>query len=89
MIKITKNHIKLLQNAEWRMLDIEYEAPGIDPKRPYGNSSVEEDIREILNDESLNDDECWKLHYDLLEILKYICSNPEDGLNKYIGTEIL
>lgn len=33
-------------NIGWQ--DCEYGAPEVDPKRPYGNSSVEEDIAEIL-----------------------------------------
>ena len=32
--------------VQWR--DCEYGAPEINPKRPYGNSSVELDICEIL-----------------------------------------
>lgn len=41
-------HVTLLRRmyVEWQ--DMEYGAPAINPKRPYGNSSVEADICEIL-----------------------------------------
>lgn len=45
---VTDEHIKLLRNAYVRWDDCEYGAPAIDPKRPYGNSSVEEDIINLL-----------------------------------------
>ena len=45
---ITENHLKLLKrlNVEWD--DCEFGAPCIDPKRPYGNSDVIDDIAEII-----------------------------------------
>ena len=45
---ITENHLKLLKrfNVDW--VDCEFGAPRIDPKRPYGNSNVLDDIAEIL-----------------------------------------
>ena len=46
--EIKENHLKLLQrfSVEWQ--EAEFGAPGIDPKRPYGNSGVEQDMLEIL-----------------------------------------
>jgi hypothetical protein len=55
---LTDDHIKLLQRAYVRWDDCEYGAPGIDCKRPYGNSSVEFDIAEILG---------WDLPLDQFE----------------------
>lgn len=49
--EVTPEHVKLLQAAYWRVSDVEYGAPCIDPKRPYGNSDVEGDIGEILGEE--------------------------------------
>lgn len=46
--EITHDHITLLQAAEWEYNDCEFGAPAIDPKRPYGNSSVELDLVERL-----------------------------------------
>lgn len=49
LFTITQQHIFLLQSACLRWDDCEFGAPGIDPKRPYGNSSALRDIAEILN----------------------------------------
>lgn len=46
--KMTDKHIKLLRNANVRWEDIEYGAPAIDGKRPYGNSDVTSDIVKLL-----------------------------------------
>jgi hypothetical protein len=46
---LTENHIKLIRRMSVGYNeDCEYGAPEIDPKRPYGNSSVEQDILEII-----------------------------------------
>ncbi len=50
---LTKNHIKLLRRMYVGWQDCETGAPEIDPKRPYGNSSVSYDIHEILTGESI------------------------------------
>ena len=49
---LKKEHILLLKQAVVRWEDCEYGAPSIDCKRPYGTSSVEESIAEIIGDES-------------------------------------
>jgi len=46
--RVTEDHIILLKHAYVGWDDGEYGAPAIDCKRPYGNSSVEYDIIEIL-----------------------------------------
>ena len=46
---ITENHLKLLKNMYVDWNDCEFGAPRINPKRPYGNSNVVDDIAEILN----------------------------------------
>lgn len=45
---LTEDHIKLLRRAYVSWEDCEFGAPAIDCKRPYGNSSVECDVAEIL-----------------------------------------
>lgn len=45
---VTEEHLKLLRRAYVSWDDCEFGAPEIDPKRPYGNSDVIEDIAEIL-----------------------------------------
>ena len=46
---VTQDHLRLLRrmNASW--WDCEWGAPGIDPKRPYGNGDVVRDIGTILD----------------------------------------
>ena len=47
---VTKEHLKLLRHFQVGWQDCETGAPEIDPKRPYGNSDVPQDIYEILHD---------------------------------------
>lgn len=46
--KITDEHVILLRLMVVGWVDVEYGAPEINPKRPYGNSDVERDIGEAL-----------------------------------------
>lgn len=46
--EIKEEHLKLLKRMNVGWDDCEFGAPEIDPKRPYGNSSVEQDMIEIL-----------------------------------------
>lgn len=60
--RLTEEHIALLRAMCVGWQDCEYGAPEINPKRPYGNSSVELDIAEILGwevdeDEGLTDEQ--------------------------------
>lgn len=66
LFELTDEHIKLLQNAYISWEHCEYGAPAIDCKRPYGNSSVEADIIEILEWRDMSDmsDEDWDALYD-------------------------
>jgi hypothetical protein len=54
---LTADHVKLIRRMCVGWDDIEYGAPQIDPKRPYGNSDVEQGIHEILTgrDEEIDD----------------------------------
>jgi len=45
---VTDEHLRLLRRACVWWDELEFGAPGIDPKRPYGNSNVFADIAEIL-----------------------------------------
>jgi hypothetical protein len=45
---LTEQHVKLLRRMYVGWQDCETGAPEIDPKRPYGNSAVAEDVAEIL-----------------------------------------
>jgi hypothetical protein len=45
---VTDEHLRLLRRAYISWDETEFSAPGINPKRPYGNSNVFADIAEIL-----------------------------------------
>lgn len=47
--EVLEDHLKLLRRAYVSWNDCEFGAPSIDCKRPYGNSSVHQDIAEILD----------------------------------------
>lgn len=49
---LTKGHVKLLRNVHIRWSDVEFGAPGIDEKRPFGfsgRSSIERGICDMLD----------------------------------------
>jgi len=56
--RLTEQHITLLRNACVYWEDCETGAPGIDPKRPYGNSGVASDVAELLGLESARCPHC-------------------------------
>lgn len=45
---LTGQHVKLLRQANVSWNDCEFGAPCVDPKRPYGNGNVYEDMANIL-----------------------------------------
>jgi hypothetical protein len=88
-------HILLLKNAYVGWNDCEFGAPEIDPKRPYGNSSVRLDIAEILGLELFEDAEGEKhlsaeqkkyiddLHRDTQTALQIVLRNFEIKPGEY------
>jgi hypothetical protein len=54
---VTEDHLKLARRMVVGWCGDEYGAPEIDPKRPYGNSNVVRDMREILGVAEGLDDE--------------------------------
>jgi hypothetical protein len=56
---VTEDHLKLMRHFWVRWGEVEYGAPEIDSKRPYGNSDVVNDIAEILGWEVPGDDYDW------------------------------
>ena len=82
---LKEEHIKLLRAAYVQWNNCETGAPEIDPKRPYGNSSVACDVAEILGlqgktcphcGESLDDkqEELLQLHRETETALKVVLS---------------
>jgi hypothetical protein len=66
---VTNEHLRLLRCSYISWDETEFGAPGINPKRPYGNSNVFADIAEILDvpdsewldaNEELNPDAEWR-----------------------------
>ena len=55
--ELKPEHVKLLRSAYVGWQDCETGAPEIDPKRPYGNSSVARDVAEILGEPFDDEDE--------------------------------
>ncbi len=53
MFEIKEEHLKLLERFCVGWQDCAFGAPEIDPKRPYGNSCVHQDMLEILGLEEL------------------------------------
>lgn len=51
---LRKEHIELLRHVYVEWQDCETGAPAIDPKRPYGNSDVANDVARILSLEDLS-----------------------------------
>lgn len=74
VFEVRPEHLKLLRRMHVGWNDIEYGAPEIDPKRPYGNSSVENDVREILCAPNLGSDKVRELHREMQTVLQILVS---------------
>lgn len=82
-LKVTEEHLKLLRRAYFRYEhQVEFGAPGMDQKRPYGNSYVYGDIAEILGiegtDEGFTNDQydyMLTLHRELATVLNIMVRN--------------
>ena len=86
VFEVTEDHIKLLKGMYIGWDDCEFGAPAVDPKRPYGNSSVIADIAEILG---WMDDDWWdgdqetdqwreagnKIHNEMQTVLQILVRN--------------
>lgn len=84
--QLKDQHIRLLARANVGWQDCETGAPEIDPKRPYGNSSVAQDVAEILGiepscrndnngDRWLSDDQeaaCLAIHRETEQALEIV-----------------
>jgi hypothetical protein len=82
---VTEEHIKLLRSACVRWDDCEFGAPAIDCKRPYGNSSVYQDIAEILGVDynERDDDRLLQLHKDTETALQIFLATGEMKTGNY------
>lgn len=85
---VNEDHIKLLKRMCVGWQDCEYGAPEINPKRPYGNSDVENDICEILGFKKSSCRNCEdtytenqaqqaaKIHREMQTVIEILLSNP-------------
>lgn len=86
---LTENHIKLLRNMYVCWNGCEYGAPAINPKRPYGNSSVECDIHRILTGEEPDelsdelDEEYYRLHQETQTALQIVLTTGKFEVGVY------
>lgn len=69
LFTVTAQHIQLLQRAYVSWVDIEFGAPAIDCKRPYGNSQVHDDIAEILG-LPIPEEDMERLHAETAVVLQ-------------------
>lgn len=92
---VTQQHIDLLRNAVVGWENCEFGAPAIDCKRPYGNSSVYDDIAEILGI-SKNMDDDWsdeqhammrRLHEETRTVLQIFLTTGAMIIGQYIGDQ--
>lgn len=98
--EIKSYHLKLLKNSCVWWDETEYGSPGIDPKRPYGNSDVISDIARILKIKpkltDYDDEECLsreqerkldEIHREMETVLQICLSTQKFKVGKYKKTE--
>ena len=84
--KITKEHLILAKEMNVRWLDCVYGSPCIDPKRPYGNKDVEEDICRYLGFNKVEVDYETKFLTKDLEYASKIHKEMETALQIFLST---
>lgn len=75
-MKPTQDHLTLLARASWRESGVEFGAPEIDSKRPYGNSDVEGDLEELLP--HLDAAARVQVHRELSSVLRWLSANAAE-----------
>jgi len=83
IFEVTKQHLKLLRNFQIGWQNCEFGAPEIDPKRPYGNSDVVEDIAVILGIEP-DHKACMKIHKETQTALEIALQTGKFKAGEYI-----
>ncbi len=96
---LTSDHITLLRNATVWWNDMEYGAPGIYPKKPYGNGDVVGDMAKLLGVEPVLTDDGetrWppgtsermgKLHRELEDALQIVLLASIVSPGKYVSDD--
>ena len=93
IIKITDSHLKLLNRMYVSWDNCEFGAPQINPKRPYGNFNVVEDILDIVgipikkdkDDEIIESliDFANQLHNDMGKVLQIVLVTQRFEVGEY------
>ena len=84
---VNEYHIKLLKKSYWRYEDCEFGAIAMDCKRPYGNSGVLEDVREITGLPNSNTT-LENLHRGLEGVISLWCNSGCPDLKELLGHKI-
>lgn len=82
---LTEQHLKLFRRANVSWNDIEYGAPTIDGKRPYGNGDVPGDMRAILDLPDATDEELRSLHKEMEIALQIVLCTGSFTPGKYVA----
>ncbi len=87
---LTHEHLTLLRNANVEWEEGECGAPGIDPKRPYGNGDVAKDVARLLewtmDGEEMSDamrDRAERLHSETALALQICLSLAQFKAGRY------
>lgn len=82
---LTADHLKLVRAMYFNYdPDTEHGAPEVNPKRPYGNSDVYDDMRDILGVKSLRKSQLDILHKETATVLQLMVQNCELPLGEYV-----
>lgn len=80
-------HLALLKASWWRWEEVETGAPAMDGKRPYGNSDVAEDVRDLLGPDHGDADEFSEealmvFHGEMLTVMQIVayCAAVDVGV---------
>ena len=96
---LKEDHLTLLKHACVSNISCEFGAPGIDCKRPFGNSDVIGDMIDIMGIDAERDDDSWRypedvegelmeLYSELETALRVIFKNlPNVRLGKYVSED--
>lgn len=86
---VTEDHLTLLcsgVNIQWD--SVEFGAPCIDPKRPYGNGDVFDDMAKILPHLAGDDMAMARLHGDLAHVLDIVLSTRSFRPGVYVRASV-
>jgi hypothetical protein len=83
---LTEQHLAIIRGANIWWCDMETGAPGLDPKKPYGNGDVARDVARLIGTTMPDPDEFGRehdivaagmmtLHRDMGTVLEIVCQH--------------